>query len=138
MKPITIGSVRAHGVHQLLAAGLLQWASVKAIGPVTITASCRSRLNDSLQRPHETSQRDFPHRVEMIVPKGGFGRKWTKCASGTMRGLSRRCAVAAARRKRLVRDVVLCRSRDCKAVCGQVRWTNFLDIVAGWMMPSGH
>ena len=22
-----------------------------------------------------TSQRDFPHRVEMIVPKGGFGKR---------------------------------------------------------------
>ena len=31
-----------------------------------------------------TSQRDFPHRVEMIVPKGGFGNGWTKCTSGTV------------------------------------------------------
>ena len=45
MKPVTIASVRAHGVRQLL---VYCNGKLKAIGPVTIMASCRS--SNSAQR----------------------------------------------------------------------------------------
>jgi hypothetical protein len=46
MKPVTIASVRAHGVRQLLV--YLQWQA--AIGPVTIMASCRSTASAQRKR----------------------------------------------------------------------------------------
>jgi hypothetical protein len=35
-----------------------------------------SKLNEPLQRPHSASafERDFPHVVETVVPKGGLGK----------------------------------------------------------------
>jgi hypothetical protein len=40
-------------------------------------------------------ERGFPHRVEMIVPKGGFGNAWTPCTTGTVRVASSQGLVAA-------------------------------------------
>jgi len=41
------------------------------------------------------TEREFPHRVEMIVPKGGFGNAWTRCTNGTVHAASRQSSVAA-------------------------------------------
>ena len=46
-------------------------------------------------RPSSKSvERSYPHRVEMIVPKGGFGKRLDECTSGTGRVVSRLGSVA--------------------------------------------
>ena len=61
-----------------------------------------------------TSQRDFPHRVEMIVPKGGFGKRldemheWHRARSIRPRFRSE----SAGREQSRLRDVVFCRCSD--------------------------
>ncbi len=59
MKPVTIASIRAHGVRQLLV--------YRAIGRVTITASCRS--TNSAQR--SASLKDAGGRITSGLPSTG-------------------------------------------------------------------
>ena len=66
--------------------------------PATAQSSSAMEIHDLLQKGRSSSklvERSYPHRVEMIVPEGNFGRRLDQMTSGSGRVVSRQSSVAA-------------------------------------------